>query len=126
MPFQPTPPDPRTRTASRTATGRSACSFHRRRFRPCRCEVNPTLEVTLAFFEFHGAVLIVVDDAELALRVLRYHELLDDLLHGVGVGLDRASARRAAERTHPALDHLRLLARQERDEWLLLHDQRVA
>ena len=44
----------------------------------------------------------------------------------VGVGADGAGARRAAERAHAALDHLRLLARQQRHERLLQHDQRVA
>ena len=71
-------------------------------------------------------VLVVIDDPQLPLRLPRGDELLDDLRHRVGVRLDRACARRAAERSHPALHHLRLLARHRHQERLFLDDERGA
>ena len=69
-PSRPSAPGPRRPTASRTAAARSACSSHRPRCRPCRCGAVPTSEVAFALLQLHRAVLIVIDDAELALGVL--------------------------------------------------------
>src|SRR4026209_223346 len=68
----------------------------------------------------------MVDDAELALGIADADELLDDLRHRVGVGLDRARARRAAERAHTAHHELRLLSETERNERLFDRDERFA
>src|SRR5687768_16229114 len=85
-----------------------------------------TLEVSLTLLQLHRAVLIVIDDAQLALGLPSGNQLLDDLRNGIGIGPDGAGARRAAERSHAALDDLRLLAGHRDDKRLFLDDQRVA
>src|SRR5438105_5259562 len=84
------------------------------------------LKVTLALLDLHRAVLIVIDDAQLPLGLARGDQLVDDFRQRVGVGSDRTGARRAAERSHPALHQLRLFAGHGDDERLFLHDERGA
>ena len=55
--------------ASRRAAARSACSCRRPRFRPCRCAAGRASEVALALLDLHRTVLVVVDDAKLALGI---------------------------------------------------------
>ena len=83
------------------------------------------LEIALPLLDFHGAFLVVVDDAVFALGAAELDHLLDDLGDRVGLGADGAGAGSAAERAHAAHDHLRLLAGQQRDV-VLDRDQRLA
>src|SRR5688572_21101956 len=81
------------------------------------------LEVALPLLQFHRPVLVVIDDAKLPLGLARRDQLFDDLGNGVGLGADGARARRAPERTHPALHDLRLLPGHRHHERLFLDDQ---
>src|ERR1035441_8386290 len=73
------------------------------------------LEVTFPLLDLHRAFLIVIDDAILTLGTAYQLHLVDDLLDGVGLGMDRARTRAATERSHPAHHHLRLFARQKHE-----------
>src|ERR1700744_6287043 len=65
-----------------------------------------TLEVSLALFDFHGTILIMVDDAIRALRRPERYQLSNDFGHCICIGTDRSSARAAAEGAQPATDPL--------------------
>src|SRR5277367_191411 len=60
------------------------------------------LEIALALFDFHGAFLVVIDDAVLTLASPEADQLFDDLGQRIGVGADGAGTRAASERAHAA------------------------
>src|SRR5277367_5506845 len=74
------------------------------------------LEITLALLDFHGAFLVVIDHAILALAAAEANQLFDDFWQRVGVGTDCAGAGAASEGAHAAADQLGLFAGEERDE----------
>src|SRR6266446_10297336 len=70
-------------------------------------------EVSLPFFEFHGAFFIVVNSAILALGAAERNHLSNDLWQSVRLGADGTRAGNATERPHSALRCLRYFSRQE-------------
>src|ERR1700733_2528716 len=66
------------------------------------------LEVALAFLKFHGAFLVVVDDAIGAFGRAEGEQLGDDLGQRVGIGANGAGAGAATERTKARTHHLRV------------------
>src|SRR2546427_7000612 len=72
-------------------------------------------EVSLPFFEFHGAFFIVVNRAILALGAAERNHLFNDLWQSVRLGADGSRAGNATERPHAALQCLRFFSRQELD-----------
>src|SRR5512135_1525729 len=67
-------------------------------------------EVTFLFLLLHRRRLVVVDHAALALGARGEQHLLDDRGQRVGLALDRAGERVAAERAETDLLHHRFLA----------------
>src|SRR6266850_1801753 len=70
-------------------------------------------EVSLPFFEFHGAFFIVVDRAILTLGAAERNHLFDDLWQSIRLGADGPRAGNATERPHTALQSLCFFSRQE-------------
>src|ERR1019366_7427660 len=82
-------------------------------------------EVALLLLLLHRAALIVVDQATLALGGPREEHLADDLRQRVGIALDRAAERVAAQRAEADLAQQRRLAGLERETAVVDHDQRA-
>ena len=83
------------------------------------------LEVAFLLLLLHRRSLVVVDHAPLALRGLREQHLLDDGRERVGLGLDRAGERIAAQRAEAHLLHHRHLAGLQAHAVVVDHDQRA-
>src|SRR5664279_4038459 len=71
------------------------------------CSGTPALEIALALLDFHGAFLVVIDDAVLAFAAAELNHLLDDFGQRVGLGTDGPGAIGAAQRAHAAHHHPR-------------------
>src|ERR1700674_4874894 len=82
------------------------------RLRSCYLR-KETSEVSLPFFDFHGAFFIVVDRAILALRAAERNHLFDDLRQSIRLGADGSRAGNATEGPHAALQFLCFFSRQE-------------
>src|SRR5919204_2829290 len=85
----------------------------------------PRSEVPLLLLLLHRRRRVAVDDPTLALRRRRRHQLTHDAGQGLGVALDRAGQRIAAEGAEPDLAHARRLAVMERHPVVVDHDQRA-
>src|SRR5690242_12450262 len=72
------------------------------------------LEISLDLLEFHRAFLIMVNDAVFPLRTAEHHQLSNDFWDRIGIRGDCPGAMSAAQGTHTAHDHLRLLSRTQR------------
>src|ERR1700686_5395825 len=81
-------------------------------------------EVTCPFLEFHGTILVVVNDPVLALRAAQRNKFFNNFWHRIRIGADGSRTRTAPQRSHAATDQLRLLPASERNKWLLQRDQR--
>src|ERR1035441_7727812 len=56
----------------------------------CGSSARRPLEIALAFLDFHGAFLVVIDDAVFAFAAAELDHLFDDFGQGVGGGADGA------------------------------------
>src|SRR5262245_62724183 len=84
-------------------------------------QLRQTSEIALSFLEFHGAFLVVIDHAVLALRPAEAGHFVNDLRYSVGVGKDGARTRHTPQGSHAAFDLLRALAWKKMNA--LLHQQ---
>src|SRR5437016_448648 len=84
------------------------------------------LKVSCPFLEFHGAILVVIDHAVLALRTAQGNQLLNDFWYGICIRANCAGTRTASQRSHTAADQLRLFSWSEGNKGLFQRDQRFA
>src|ERR1035438_5713477 len=74
---------------SHIGDGRSTWTCHRRRYqqpesaRGSYFRIQPDSKIALTLLEFHGAFLIMINDAVLALRTTEATQFLDDLRYCV-------------------------------------------
>ena len=97
-------PDQRRLAVVHAAGGHQAKQFARMR---------PS-EIAFALLPFHRRILVVIDQPVLPFRGSKLPHLFDDFIDGLGLRANRAGAVRAADRSHPAHDHLDLFSRLER------------
>src|SRR5208337_5441661 len=79
---------------------------------PLRARISS--EVPFAFFLFHRGGFVRVDKASLAFGSGRLTHLGNDVVERVGLRLDRAGQRKAAEGAEAYAQHLGCFARQQR------------
>src|SRR5690242_10821306 len=89
----------------------------------CSTAADISSEVPFSFLQFHGSFAVMVDHPVLALRIFHCDQLGDDLGQRVGLRADRAGARRASQRPHPAFHRLEAVTQLRFHEVLLGHDQ---
>src|SRR5215211_1342226 len=100
----------------------AGCARPAARTRWCR---EGASEIPLLLLPLHRGRRIVIDQPALALGRRRDEYLLDNGFEGLGLALDRAGERVAAERAKADLPHPRTFAGLERHALVVDHDQRA-